>query len=127
MLLASACSSTPAAVTRGNRSTSAISLGTPGADLDAADVDAASFTADYPCGFGFTAGTSDQTLALTIRWSGSDDLNGPDVSGSIELPSSEWTGEITSGSDLFGGWCNDMPFHRCVTASDLSGTRTMAN
>ena len=77
---------------------------TAGADVE---VSAAAFTTDYGCGFGFAKVSDTQDLSLVVFW---NDFapEGPDVATPIELPNAAWSTEVTTGSDLFANWCDDV-------------------
>lgn len=69
------------------------------------EIDAAMLEDDYPCGFGFAIGSTDQTLGLYLYASGPD---APDVSKPIEFPIESWTAEVRVGRDLFANHCDDV-------------------
>lgn len=71
------------------------------------DVNAAALTTNYGCGFGFAKGSATQDLQLAVFWNGFAP-EGPDFATPIDLPNPAWSAEITTGSDLFANWCDDV-------------------
>ena len=60
---------------------------------------------DFGCGYGFTVGTPDGTVRLSVF---SDAGFGePPAPGSVELGAG-WSGELVAGRDLFAQWCDDV-------------------
>lgn len=60
-------------------------------------------TEDWGCGFGFTLGTTDQRVRLSL-WS--QDM--APTPGTVAVDGTTWRGELVSGSDLFAQWCDDV-------------------
>lgn len=60
---------------------------------------------DFGCGHGFTVGTPDQAVRLSIFADGG--FGDPPSPGSVEL-GADWTGELVLGTDLFAQWCDDV-------------------
>ena len=58
---------------------------------------------DFGCGHGFTVGTPDQTVRLSL-WSDSGESP---QEGTHELGGS-WTGQLVTGTNLFAQWCDDV-------------------
>ena len=77
-------------------------------DAEPVDIDAAALVDDHGCGFGFAKSDATQTLALFIFWTGGYDPLGPDVSAPIVLPADDWDATMTTGTNLFADWCNDV-------------------
>ncbi|MEZ5165436.1 MAG: DUF6174 domain-containing protein [Acidimicrobiales bacterium] len=67
-------------------------------------VDTAHLTEVYGCGWGFALGSESGDLALMIHTTEAE----PDTTRPVTLPDSAWSAEITTGSDLFANWCNDV-------------------
>lgn len=57
----------------------------------------------WGCGWGFWAGTADQTVALRFSYNGESE---PDTE--IELPDPEWSATLIEGTDLYANWCDDV-------------------
>lgn len=72
---------------------------------DRGDIDVRTLTQDYGCGYGFAIGSPDQDLALVIGFDGGV---APDVTAPINFPADEWSGVLTTGTDLFSNWCDDV-------------------
>ncbi len=92
------------------------------------EIDAASLSDDYGCGYLFALGSPEQDLALVVLYAGGR----PPELDSVTFPSPRWEGELQLGSDLFSNWCDDV-----IEASDpvpvvmeswalTSGTMTIA-
>lgn len=67
------------------------------------ELDLAALTVDHACGFGFQAGTPDQTVALVLAPEG-----GPVTTGPVTLPDPAWSATVDFGRDLFANWCDDV-------------------
>lgn len=98
-------------------------------DVDTAvDRLASGRTDDWGCGHGFTIGTPDQTLRLSL-WAEDPGDEGPEP-GTFEVgPGGDWTGELVLGRDLFAQWCDDVmepdePDVVRIARHDVSGTLT---
>ena len=60
---------------------------------------------DHGCGHGFTVGTLDQTVQLSVL---ADAGHGdPPQPGTVELGDA-WDGRLVTGRDLFAQWCDDV-------------------
>jgi hypothetical protein len=72
-------------------------------------ITAADFTVGHGCGYGFAAGSEDQTLSLVLFYNGGWTDEGPTLSEPIDLATNkDWTGRISVGADLFSNWCDDV-------------------
>ena len=60
---------------------------------------------DFGCGHGFTVGTPDSTVRLSVFADGG--FGDPPSPGSVEVGAG-WTGELVVGTDLFVQWCDDV-------------------
>lgn len=60
-------------------------------------------TVEWGCGHGFWLGSSDQTVALQLAYTG----DGPPPA-TTELPSPDWDVRLIVGSDLYANWCDDV-------------------
>lgn len=63
---------------------------------------------DHGCGHGFTTGTADGTVRLSL-WAGDGTAapSEPPMPGTVDLSGGDWTGELVMGRDLFAQWCDD--------------------
>lgn len=60
-------------------------------------------TQDWGCGRGFTLGTDDQTVRLSL-WAETE----AQEPGTVEVDGTTWSGELVTGEDLFAQWCDDV-------------------
>ncbi len=65
-------------------------------------------TEEYPCGYGFQAGTADQTTAVFAYQVESQPFQAGSFETEIDLPGGGWEVLVVQGSDLFANWCDDV-------------------
>lgn len=61
------------------------------------------FTEPWPCGYGFATSTADQHVGLTIYA-----LAEPSGPGTVTLPDTAWSAQVTVGTNLFSQNCDDV-------------------
>jgi hypothetical protein len=65
-------------------------------------------TTEWPCGYGFHAGTADETVAVTIELRQFDVGAAGQIPAIGNVPSELWDGYVRVGRNLFANWCDDV-------------------
>ena len=74
--------------------------------IDAPDLSQVSES--YPCGYGFQAGSPDQTVGIFLYPSDFPRTPEEAAIAEIDLPNEDWVAVVAQGSDLFSNWCDDV-------------------
>ena len=72
------------------------------------EIDAAALTDDYGCGYGFEKGSADQTLRLSLTWVAGFDADAEALSSPVNFPDTAWNATVTTGTDLYANYCDDL-------------------
>ncbi len=65
-------------------------------------------TDSYPCGYGFQAGTLDQTTGVFAYQTEFQPFQAGSFETEIDLPGGGWEAVVAQGSNLFANWCDDV-------------------
>lgn len=83
-----------------------------GADIpavvDLESFDPATLTETWPCGYGFRLSNPEQTVAVSIEYTGTEPLTAGAAAIATDLPDPSWDVEMWVGRDLLANWCDDV-------------------
>lgn len=68
----------------------------------------ATFTDDWPCGYGFWASDSAQTVSLRIEFTDYEAARAGDLPSPAPIDGDGWTASVLVGADLMANWCDDV-------------------
>lgn len=66
------------------------------------------FSQQHDCGYGFYAGTEDETAGLFIDFTDFEAAQAGEVPDMAQLSTGSWQADLQFGADLFANWCDDV-------------------
>ncbi len=70
--------------------------------------DLSEVTESYPCGYGFQAGSPDQTVGVFLYRTDFPQTAAEGALVELDLPNGDWVAVVAQGSNLFANWCDDV-------------------